>query len=394
MPFSIAPLLMGGGIRMDVIYTIGAKLAGGGIGDTAYHAVKSIYKHGYLKKVYCLDCKEIEIEKKKVGKVRLAYVFSLPMRAINRYISKNFNHYYYTDRFYDLCVSKMLEKCDIFHGWNNHSLRSLRKAKESGAIAVIERASSYPIIQERLLMQESKLFGIERKRNPSIERSCKELEECDYVTIPSDFVKETFIEIGFPEEKLIKIPFGVDVKKFEFEREESDKFIVLFVGQVGLRKGVQYLLKAWKELNLKDSELRVCGKITPEFEMFVKKYKSDNVKFLGFVKDVLEEYKKASVFCFPSIEDGFGLAPLEAMAGHTPVIVSENTGSKDLIRDGKDGFVVPIRDVKALKEKILYFYENPEEIRRMGRNARKHVEKYTWERYGEELVRAYERLIY
>ncbi|MBA7713935.1 hypothetical protein ES703_122946 [subsurface metagenome] len=64
-----------------------------------------------------------------------------------------------------------------------------------------------------------------------------------------------------------------------------------------------------------------------------------------------------------------------------------------MARDGEDGFVIPIRDVKAIKEKIQYFYDNPEEIKRMGRNAREYIEKYTWERYGDGLVKAYEKIV-
>jgi len=377
---------MGGGIRMDVIYSIGAKLAGGGIGDTAYHAVRGINRHGYLKRVICCGYKKgIEIPDQSIR--------TLPPPPPKPPLFPLCHYYFITNNLFDLMAKISIKECDVFYGWAGMQLFQLRKAKEFGAVTVSSGASSHILNQTKLLEEEFRRFGINKTvQNPYlIKKHLKEFEECDYITAASEFVKESFIRYGVDKDKLVIIPFGVDVKKFEFEKEESDKFIVLFVGQVCLRKGVQYLLKAWKELNLKDSELRVCGKITPEFEKCVKKYKNDNVKFLGFVKDVLEEYKKASVFCFPSIEEGSALVTYEAMAVGLPLIVTYNSGS--VARDGKDGFVIPIRDVKALKEKILYFYENPEEIRRMGRNARKHVEKYTWERYGERLVKFFEGIV-
>ena len=83
----------------------------------------------------------------------------------------------------------------------------------------------------------------------------------------------------------------------------------------------------------------------------------------------------------------------EAMACGLPVICSTNTGGEDIIRDGIDGFVVPVRDVEALKEKILYLYEHEEERREMGRNALERAKGFTWDRYGERVVEAYKRIL-
>jgi glycosyltransferase involved in cell wall biosynthesis len=63
------------------------------------------------------------------------------------------------------------------------------------------------------------------------------------------------------------------------------------------------------------------------------------------------------------------------------------------VRDGKEGFIVPIREVKALEEKILYLYENEKEAKKMGRSARKNAEQYTWEKYGRNLVAAYRKAL-
>jgi len=104
-------------------------------------------------------------------------------------------------------------------------------------------------------------------------------------------------------------------------------------------------------------------------------------------------YEDADVLILPSVEEGFGKVVAEAMACGLPVVVSENTGAKDLVENGENGFIVPIRDVKRLKEKILYFNDNPEITRRMGKNARKTVEKYTWMKYGNEFVKAYEKIL-
>ena len=94
-------------------------------------------------------------------------------------------------------------------------------------------------------------------------------------------------------------------------------------------------------------------------------------------------YQNADVFVFPSLNDAFALVILQAMACGTPVIISENVGAADVVRNGADGFIVPTRNVGALKGKILFFYNNREKVEEMGRNARAQAEKYSWERYRE-----------
>jgi len=84
----------------------------------------------------------------------------------------------------------------------------------------------------------------------------------------------------------------------------------------------------------------------------------------------------------------------QAMACGLPVICTQNTAGEDLVRDGRDGYVIPIRDVEALKEKLLFFYENPELRRAMGESARERVGKdHSWEDYGNRAITAYERIL-
>ena len=109
-----------------------------------------------------------------------------------------------------------------------------------------------------------------------------------------------------------------------------------------------------------------------------------NVEFPGFVNPI-DYHSKALVFVFPSLSEGFPKVVVEAMASGLPVITTPPVAER--VRDGVDGFVIPIRDVKALKEKILYFYNNPDKAIEMGKNARQRAEEFTWERYMENLIK-------
>jgi len=211
----------------------------------------------------------------------------------------------------------------------------------------------------------------------------------DYFVVPSEFVKKSLIKEGVDKDKIFVVPFGVDSKKFKpIEKDYFDTFRVAFSGNVCLRKGIPFLIKAWKELKLKNAELNIYGWVYQEVKKYITDREKYNIKIHGFLKDIDKELPKNHVYVFPSILEGSAKAIYEAMACGLPVITTKNSGS--IVEDGKEGFIIPTLDVKSIKEKILFFYENREEIKRFGERARKKVEKYTWERYGKNIVDIYE----
>jgi glycosyltransferase involved in cell wall biosynthesis len=113
----------------------------------------------------------------------------------------------------------------------------------------------------------------------------------------------------------------------------------------------------------------------------------ETVRYLASVPhtQLNQHYINANVFVFPSLVEGFGLVLLEAMACGIPVITTPNTAGPDIITDGVEGFIIPIRDVDALKEKIEWCYGHPAELAEMGRAARRKAEQLTWTRYQQQL---------
>lgn len=369
---------------MDVIYSIGSKFAGGGIGNVAYYAVRGIYRHGYLKRLICTSYSKTEIDPRKISTI--PFVEKIP-----KYVIK--------DNLYDFFASFRIEKSDLFYGWNNHSLFSMRKAKRYGTKTVIDRGSVEATLQNKILSDEYRKIGL--NINPmnrwNIKKMSKEYQETDYIVVPSIFVLKSFIDADYDENKLFLNHLGVDTEKFKplFERNDAI-FRLIFVGSVGIRKGVHHLLKAWNELKLKNAELVLVGHICPEISDILQHYMQRNVMkniiTKEFTEDVVEEYNNSSLFAFPSVEDGFGLVVTEAMGCGLPVIVSENVGAKDVVRNGKDGFIIETCNERQLKEKIKYFYDTPTELKRMGKNAREQAKKYTWGRYGSTLIKKLEEV--
>lgn len=297
---------------------------------------------------------------------------------------------------FDQAVLKFISPAsNLFAGWSSLCLYSLRRAKELGALTVVDRGSSHMEYQTKTLQEEYERWGLEfTATHPGVyERELQEYAEADCIAIPSLFVKRTFLEKGIPESKLIHVPYGTSLAEFYPLPKEDSTFRVIHCGSITLRKGVQYLLQAFYELNLPDTELWLVGSLSPEMEPFLAKYQSNRIILKGKhpQNQLSWLYSQCSVFCLASIEDGFGMVIPQAMACGLPVIHTTNTGGEDIVRNGVDGVCIPIRDVEALKEKILFFYENSERRVYMGNNALEQASKsLSWDDYGEKMIAAYQ----
>jgi glycosyltransferase involved in cell wall biosynthesis len=284
---------------------------------------------------------------------------------------------------------------DLFVGWSSLCLHSLEKAKELGAVTVVDRGNSHMQYFMDILQEEYELWGLKYSAtHPGVcERELQEYIEADWIAIPSLFTKRTFLEQGIPENKLIHVPYGVSLEEFYPVPREDNTFRVIYCGGLTLRKGLQYLLRAFYELNLPDAELWLVGSLTPEIQPFLSKYESEKIILKGThpQNQLRWFYSQCSVFCLASIEDGFGMVIPQAMGCGLPVIHTTNTGGSDIVRDGVDGFCVPIRDVDALKEKILFFYENPGKRVEIGNNSLAQARKsLSWDDYGQKITTAYQ----
>lgn len=374
-----------------VVYTFGEDLGGSGIGRIANHAVAGLNRSDLLSRAIAMESSTPDIPAETVTEVPLG---SLLNRCPN---------YFFKDASFDFLASRRLpESFDALHGWNNMCLRCLRQAKERGAITIVERASTPPNVQRRLVKEEYERYGVDRSvvSDRSIQRMNHELQETDVIFVPSQFVYDSFLDEGFDDTDLRLVPFGVDIETFhppkgereqDRGREQDDVFRAVFVGQVSLRKGVQYLLPAWERADI-DGELIVAGQVTEPTEGVVDEYRSNpSIKFEGWVDDMPQLYRMADAFVFPSIEEGSALVSYEAMASGLPSIVTPNVGS--LVEDDEQGVIVPPQDVDAIADAIETLAADPKRRARYGQAAREKVEDYTWERYGDRIAETYRSML-
>lgn len=343
-------------------------VGGSGIGTTAWHQVKPLYEAGILEKVYS-EGKKCDIPDENFN------LISVPQ-----------GDYLVQDLIFDSLVSLSVEKYpEIIQSWGSHCYHTLKEFPE--AKSVVNLYSAHPLVQKELLKGEYKSFGINPTNPYILKKFSKELEICDYIFIPSEFILNSLRKVGL-DHKTKLVPFGVDLEKFK-PGEKADNFKIIFVGSNWMRKGLIYLLGAWKKFmeEYKDSEaeLIVAGS-NAKFDNL-----PPNVK-VGWVDDLVKEYQESSAFFLPTIEDGCPLATYEAMACGLPAVVSSNTGTYQHIFNGNNGFIVTPAKVNEIYEKIVYFYENPGEALRMGKNARKMAEAFPWERHEKEYLKFIEEI--
>ena len=237
----------------------------------------------------------------------------------------------------------------------------------------------------------------------------KVLSYADTIISPSEYYISESRFLGKYKDKIVVIPNGINIEDFEipYSKEQCreklalpiEKDIILFVGNLIQYKGPNVLVKAMQIVakEVPDTELVFVGsgKMKDELEMLSKKLGVEkHVKFAGFVEESLKPlyYRAGDVFVLPSTmnTEVFPLVLLEASASGLPMVVSDLDTFKCIIEDGYNGIVTKRRDENSLADAIIYLLTNEDIRKKMGKNARKKVEDYSWERIAEETEKVYE----
>ena len=294
---------------------------------------------------------------------------------------------------FDEIAAHMIGDSDVVNCWCSTALRTIRAAHARGIPAVLEVASAHVATQSRLLREEGRRWGTDVDRagleSGVIDRTVAEYDEADRIIVPSSFVRRTFVEQGVPGSKIAVLPYGIDATPTAMRREHDGPPRILFVGGATLRKGIPYLIEAFRLLQF-DAALRIVGARNEAlFQRLGGLPKGAVATGPKAGADLALEYASADIFVLPSIEDGYGLVAAEAMSAGVPVIVSDRAGASELVQDGVNGFVVPAGDSGALAALINDLLADPDRRRRMGANARATARSRTWDAYGDD---RYERV--
>jgi glycosyltransferase involved in cell wall biosynthesis len=272
------------------------------------------------------------------------------------------------------------------------ALAPLRRARELSVRGWLDCPTAHHRFASRLLTEELRLqpdfastmqFPAASQR--AADRLDREIEIADELIVLSTFQLRTYQMEGVAARRLHLVPLGVDLDLFRpLPRRDANPFTIGFVGQVTQRKGVSYLLEAFESLGPRGARLLVVGRpVGPRDPWF----RSGVDHRLPVARSALPEvYAEMDVVVLPSLIEGFGLTALEAMACGIPVIVSENTFGSDIVIDGVNGYVVPIRDAAAIADRIGRLDSDDTLRSKMGANARAAAEHHSWHAFGRQIV--------
>jgi glycosyltransferase involved in cell wall biosynthesis len=269
------------------------------------------------------------------------------------------------------------------------ALPAFEKAESSGAIRVLNYPLAHHAFTRRYLSEEAllepsfagTLDNVDRPRWVA-ERLDRTIALADRILVGSSFVRRSFELQGVSRDKLVVVPYGVDTHLFSpgGEQTPSGGFRIVFAGQIGQRKGISYLLRAYRRFRGPGTSLALIGRIQGDGNALAP-WRDQFTHVPHMSRPALaREFRNADVFVFPTLVEGMPLVVIEAMASGLPVITTAN-GPGDLVRDGVDGFIVPDRNVDAIVACLERLRGDPELRAEMAANARIRSLEFTWDRY-------------
>jgi starch synthase len=275
---------------------------------------------------------------------------------------------------------------------------SFRAAKERGLPALYDQPIGYWRAARALLLEEAErepewaatLSGNQDSPEKTARKDA-ELAMADVVFVASSYTRDTLAAAPGFTGKVIVIPYGsprlpATAPAPAPRGKSAGKLKVLFVGSLGQRKGLSYLFEACRQV-ASAVELTVIGQ-KPLEPCPVLDRELAAVRWLPTCphQQVLAEMAAHDVFVFPSLFEGFGLVLLEAMALGLPIITTAHTAGPDLIRDGAEGFIVPIRSAAAIAERLEKLHRDRGLLATMSENALRRAAEFSWETYGSTLA--------
>jgi glycosyltransferase involved in cell wall biosynthesis len=367
-------------------------------GIEMYYLVKEVWRKGHLRKVIAVSKKACRYD------FDLNLIDTLPGQSriisglgqVQRRLWEAFPSRWLGEIIFDHYAASKLTGSTGSIVTTPRMIRTARKAKALGYKTLLYADHCDPRYLSKEIAAEQSAFGLatvedNKNRSWQMARFTAHVGSSDFIIALSEYAKETYVHYGFPKENIVVAPLGIDLQRFRVTPPPADgPFVYLLMahvtGTTGILKGLQYLLQAWFELNLKNAVLRVCGDIGREAQELIRRYsgKLRNVEFTGSVSNPQDYFQKSSVFVLPSLAEGLPKVVLEAMACGRPIITTAIL--KPVVREGVDGFYIPMRDVAALKDRMLYFYDHREEVARMGANASEQARSFTWERFSRQIA--------
>jgi len=299
-------------------------------------------------------------------------------RALDRYVARTLRH--------------GTIRPQLVYAYEDGALETFRESNRQGIWSVYELPSTYWRVTHRILGEERELrpawastLHALQDSPAKLRRKDLELALSDVVVVPSRFAAESLVLAPERSKRIEIFSYGaaLPVDAPVAERIEHEPLHVFYAGQLTQPKGLAYLFEALPRLQ-HAYQLSLAGPLpaTP-CKALEEALRKVNHRWLGVLPHtrLLQEMTRSHVFIFPSLAEGFGLVVTEALSAGLPVITTTNTCGPDIMTDGVEGFIVPIRDPDAIAEKLTLLYEDEARRRAMAAAAKRRAAELSWGRF-------------
>jgi glycosyltransferase involved in cell wall biosynthesis len=273
------------------------------------------------------------------------------------------------------------------------ALETLRWARREGIPTVLDNPNGHIRNYRQVCERESeRWFGKRFHGHPTsamVDRVEEEYALADRIRVYAEWGKASMARFNVPTERIHILRQTVNLERF---RPASTRLPtnrgplrVCFVGSLDLRKGFVYLLRAIRALGANHIHLRVVGATGDRDCARLLARESAGLDLQVAPGDPLPAYHESELFVVPTLEDGLPFVLVEGLACGLPVIVSQEAGASECVKDGRSGWVVPAGQVEALMSALEAALRHRDSLSEMGRQARIDVEKYAGPAQLEEL---------
>jgi len=375
------------------------KDSAGGIGKLAYALSAALHGKGILQS-FIVSSKgkfNTHFPSLPVHSLSRYYLYILNKIKLKPYISRYIQEVLY-DRF---CAMRLRRDTAALVATTPYLFHTFSKAQKWNIPIFFIPGNPEDNYIYKIVSEENERYGIKeidaytyKKRLDYYNRS---IVLVDTILIYSSLMEDTYRKAGYSN-RIIAV-YGYlkqSINNVVIEKQEGKVFKVSFLAYSVLLKGLQYLLEAWKDLqHIPDIELHIGGDIDENVQNIIDKDFSElkNVFYHGKISDVPGFFADKSIYILTSLIDGAPVTILEAMRSGLAVICTENCGTKDILEEGKSGWVIPIRNEEAIKSQIVTAYSNRENTRQMGIYAKSVIDHYNMTEFINNLTNTIENKI-
>lgn len=280
---------------------------------------------------------------------------------------------------------RSLKDQDIAYIWNSTSIETYRTIRSTGRIILTENINTHQATSKKILDAEYHRLGLIPNHGideKAIHHESAQLELVDYVFSPSKEVTKSLLKADVPSKKILQSSYGLSQNDILLpediaSRAQKTELTAIFVGRMGIRKGVHLLLEYWVKAGVK-GKLKLVGRIEPSAKHLIEPYLSrHDIEHVPFTHNLRSVYLDADIFLFPSLEEGSPLVTYLALGAGLASIVSP-MGGDSIINHGNEGLIVDAHHADDWVDSIRKIFSDSELRLRLSRNAYKMAGEYLW----------------